>query len=320
MATRPEVTVSETVLPSGQQHEIAAGEQRVVVVEVGAGLRSYTVAGRDVLDGYGLDETATAGRGQVLMPWPNRIQDGSYEFSGRRHQLPLTEPEAGNAIHGLVRWAAWSLAERAADRIVLEHTLHPQPGYPFALALGVEYSLSDDGLRVTSTATNIGSEPCPFGSGAHPYLTLGTETVDALVLRAPGRTVLQVDSRGIPVGAEPVEGTEYDFRRARAIGATKLDHAFTDLEHDDDGLARVELSDPGRDTTLTLWADESYPYLQLFTGDSQPSVNRRSLAVEPTTCPANAFRTGEGVLVLGPGESTTGTWGIRPTGREEAGA
>jgi aldose 1-epimerase len=33
--------------------------------------------------------------------------------------------------------------------------------------------------------------------------------------------------------------------------------------------------------------------------------------VEPMTCPPNAFRTGEGVLVLEPGDSTTAEWGIQ---------
>jgi aldose 1-epimerase len=113
------------------------------------------------------------------------------------------------------------------------------------------------------------------------------------------------------VSEAPVEGTEYDFLRARAIGATKLDHAFTDLERDDDGLARVALRDPESGRTLALWLDESYRYLQLFTGDPLPSVNRRSLAVEPMTCAPNAFRSGEGVVVLEPGESTAAVWGIQ---------
>jgi aldose 1-epimerase len=299
-------------LPSGEQIELRAGNQRVVVVEVGAGLRSYTVGDRKVIDGYGEQEMAPAGRGQVLMPWPNRLQDGAYEFAGRPHQLPLDEPEAGNAIHGLVRWTGWSVVKRGGHRVVMEHTLHPQPGYPFSLALRVEYSLSDAGLRVTTDATNIGDEPCPYGSGAHPYLTVGTETVDPVVLRAPGHTVVHADERGIPIGSERVEGTVYDFRRSRPIGATKLDNAFTDLERGADGLARVELQHPDGATTLSLWLDESYPYLVLFTGDTQPSVDRRSLAVEPLTCPPNAFRTGESLLVLEPGQSTTSAWGIEP--------
>jgi aldose 1-epimerase len=296
--------------PSGEQIEIHAGEHHAVVVEVGAGLRSYEVGDRPVLDGYGPDELATAGRGQVLMPWPNRIQDGSYEFAGASYHLPLTEPGARNAIHGLVRWVAWSVAERAADRVVMEHTLHPQPGYPFRLALRIEYAVSNGGLRVTSTATNVGPDACPFGMGAHPYLTIGTETVDTVVLRAPGRTVLQTDPRGIPVESGPVDDTEYDFRRPRPIGATKLDNAYTNLEHDGDGVARVELRDPDRGTALSLWLDESYQYIELFTGDPLPSVRRRSLAVEPMTCAPNAFRTAEGLLVLEPGQSATGSWGI----------
>jgi aldose 1-epimerase len=299
-------------LASGEQIEIRAGDHRAVVVEVGGGLRSYTTGDREVLDGYGEEEMAAAGRGQVLIPWPSRLQDGAYEFGGRRHQLPLTEPEAGNAIHGLVRWAAWSARAREADRVVMEHTLHPQPGYPFSLALSIEYSLSDAGLGVRTTATNVGREACPYGSGAHPYLTVGTQTVDAMVLRAPGRTILQVDERGIPLSAERVEETEYDFLRAKPIGATKIDNTFTDLERGDDGLARVELRHPEGGTKATLWLDESYPYLTLFTGDTQPSVERRSLAVEPITCPPNAFRSGESVLVLEPGESTTSVWGIEP--------
>jgi aldose 1-epimerase len=297
-------------LPSGEQIEIRAGDQRVVVVEVGAGLRSYTVGDLDLVDGYGADELASAGRGQVLVPWPNRIEDGAYEFAGRSHQLPLTEPGARNAIHGLVRWAGWAVGKREDDRVVMEHTLHPQPGYPFSLALGIEYSLWDEGLRVTTTATNVGREACPYGSGQHPYLTVGTDTVDTVVLRAPGRTVLHAGARGLPAGTADVDGTEYDFRRPRAIGPTQLDNAFTDLERDDDGLARVSLRHPENGGVLTLWLGESYGYVQLFTGDPLPSVNRRSIAVEPMTCPPNAFRTGEGVLVLEPGESTTATWGI----------
>lgn len=297
-------------LPSGDQIEIRAGEQRVVVVTVGAGLRTYTAAGRDVLDGYDEHEMATAGRGQVLIPWPNRLEDGSYEFAGERHQLPLTEPSTGNAIHGLVRWVAWTVVERDDDRVALAHTLHPQPGYPFSLELEIEYALGEAGLRVTTTATNVGPSACPYGCGAHPYLTLGTPTVDSIVLRAPGRNVTHFDERGLPLDTGPVDGTDYDFREPRAIGTTKLDNAYTDLARDADGLARVELRRPDGAGSLSLWLDESYPYLQLFTGDPLPSVNRRSIAVEPMTCAPNAFRSGEGVRVLEPGSSMTSSWGI----------
>jgi aldose 1-epimerase len=296
--------------PSGEQFEIVFEDQRVVVVEVGGGLRTYSVAGRDVIDGYGVEEMCTAGRGQVLVPWPNRLQDGSYEFDGRRHQLPLNEVEHSNAIHGLVRWAAWHVGEREPHRVLLQHLLHPGPGYPFSLELTIEYTLSDGGLAVRTTANNAGEVPCPYGSGAHPYLTVGTPTVDDTVLLVPARTALRSDERGIPVGTFPVEGTELDFRVARSIGEAKIDNGFTDLERDEAGMARVELSDAGK-AGLTLWVDDSYPYVMVFSGDHS-DVNRRGLAVEPMTCAPNALRSGDGLIRLEPGASVTSVWGISP--------
>jgi len=290
--------------PSGEQIELTLGDQRVVVTSVGAGLRAYSAADRDVLDGYPADAMATSGRGQLLLPWPNRIQDGSYEVDGRRHQLPLNEPERENAIHGLVRWSSWTVVEHAADRVVLRHVLHPQPGYPFMLELQVEYGLTAAGLTVVVSATNLGAEVAPYGAGAHPYLAVGAGGADEASLRVPARTVLQADKRGIPVGSKLVEGTELDFREQRPIGSAQLDHCFTDLDRDDDGLARVHLDG------TTLWADEGYPYLMVFTGDGLPDVNRRSLAVEPMTCAPNAFRSGEGLTRLDPGQAHRATWGI----------
>jgi aldose 1-epimerase len=248
----------------------------------------------------------------VLAPWPNRIEDGSYEFDGKRMQLPLTEPEHGNAIHGLVRAATWSIVDSDRDRVVLGYVLEPQPGYPFALVLNIEYALTDAGLAVTTTARNVGPEPCPYGSGQHPYLSLGTPTVDTLRLRVPGRAVLFSDERGLPVRSQGVDGTEYDFRAGRRIDGRVLDNAYTELERGADGRARVLLDDPDADAGITLWVDESYPWLMVFTGDPLPDVARRSIAIEPMTCPPNAFRTGESLIRLEPGESTASTWGIEP--------
>jgi aldose 1-epimerase len=264
----------------------------------------------DVLDGYPVDGTCTSGRGQVLIPWPNRIEDGRYDFDGISHSLPLDEVPNRNAIHGLVRWAAWTAAEHEPDRVVMAHVVHPQPGYPFSLSLSIEYSLSDAGLTVHTSATNAGDRDCPYGCGAHPYLTAGTGVVNTLELRIPAATVLRSDERSLPTGSEPVAGTDYDFRARRAIGGLVLDNAFTDLDRDGDGVARVELWDPASGAARTLWMDEAYPWVMVFSGDPLPDVARRALAVEPMSCPPNAFRSGENLVRLAPGESHTATWGI----------
>lgn len=296
--------------PSGEQFELRHDDWRATVVEVGGGLRTLSFRGRELLDGYAEHEMCTSGRGQLLVPWPNRLRDGRYDGN----QLPLNEPDKQNAIHGLVRWSNWIVAEHDSRRAAMRHTLHPQTGYPFALSLELVYTLDEEGLTVETTATNIGAGPCPFGVGAHPYLTVGTETVDECVLRAPGAAWMETDERQIPRATTSVAGTEYDFRSPRPIGATELDTGYADLERDDDGLARVTLEAPEGEARVTLWMDDAYPYLMLFTGDSLPDQSRRrqGLGVEPMSCAPNALATGDGLRTLGPGESFTGRWGIQP--------
>jgi len=298
--------------PTGEQYELVYEDQRAVVVEVGGGLRRYAVGDWDVVDGYGADELLVGGRGQALIPWPNRLRDGRYEWEGTSHQLALTEPAAGNAIHGLTRWTPWRAGETGSDRVVMTHRLHPQPGWPFTLDLAVAYTLGPGGLTVRTTAVNAGAQACPFGTGAHPYLTVGTPRVDATILQAPGARRLLADERQIPVGEEAVAGTPYDFRAARPLGDLVLDDAFTGLERDPDGRARVRLRAPAGERTCALWMDEAYDWLMLFSGDTLPdrAARRRSLGVEPMTCAPNALQSGAGLLRLAPGEAFTGAWGV----------
>jgi aldose 1-epimerase len=304
-----------SVRPTGEQLTLTAAGAEVTVVEVGGGLRSYRAGGRELLDGYGERDLPDAGRGQLLAPWPNRIRDGRYRWDGEEHQLPLSEPAAVNAIHGLVRFVPWTVLARSADTVALGYLLYPQPGYPFALRLQVAYELSAAGLRVSTTATNEGDVPLPYGEGHHPYLAAGAGLlVDGCSLVAPGGTRLETDERGIPTGSVPVEGTRYDLRAGRVVGDLVIDHAFTDLERDDDGLAWVRLTAPDG-PGAAVWQDEGYPHVQLFTGDVLPEPRRRrGLAVEPMTCPPNALQTGVDVRRLEPGESTTASWGITPLG------
>ena len=245
---------SPSAPPSGEQFELRHGAQRAVVTEVGAGLRVYD----DILLGYGEHEMCSSGKGQVLMPWPNRVVGGTYEWEGTSYQLPLTEVSRSTAIHGLVRWSSWHAVEETESRVALGHTLHPQPGYPFMLALRVEYALGDDGLTVTTSAKNIGDRPCPFGAGHHPYIACD---VDAI------------------------------------YGDRRLDETERW-----DGTYEI--------AGVTVWADDAWPYVQLFSGDL-PDIQRRGFAVEPMTCPPNAFNSGEGLLRLKPGETFKGAWGIR---------
>lgn len=303
------------ISPSGRQLDLVHGDQRATVVEVGGGLRTYEVAGRPVLDGYPAEAMADGARGQVLAPWPNRIEDGRYSFDERELQLSLSEPVAHNAIHGLVRWVSWDVVEQEPHRVLLTHLLHPQPGYPYRLRLSVDYALAPDGLTVTTSAANEGEDPCPYGTGAHPYLRVADTTLDTWVLRSPARTVLQSDERGIPRSRQPVSGTPYDFHVGRPVGDLVIDHGFTDLARSAEGHATVTVTDPVSGRALELWMDASYGHLMVYTGDTlAPGRRRQGLALEPMTCPPNAFRTGEDVARLEPGTSVTTAWGMREVG------
>jgi aldose 1-epimerase len=298
--------------PTGEQFDIVHGDQRATIVELGAALRAYEVGGRPRLDGYEHDEMCTGSRGQVLLPWPNRIAGGTYRFGGTDHPLAWNEPQKHNAIHGLVRWSRWNVDRAAADRVTLSHTLLPQPGYEFTVAFTLEYALGDDGLDVRVDATNLGAEPCPFGAGFHPYLRLDTERIDELELSSPASAYYLANADQIPTARAPVDDTELDFRAPRLIGSTRMDTAFTGLERGADGRATVTLRDPRSGDAVSMWCDERFDYLMVFTGDALPDPQRRrtGLAVEPMTCAPDAFRSGDGLLVLEPGETCTGRWGI----------
>jgi aldose 1-epimerase len=298
--------------PSGEQFEISSDKQSATIVEVGAGVRQYTVAGRTVLDPYPLDAICDGAHGAVLIPWPNRLADGRYRFDGVNHQLALSEPARHNAIHGLLRWRSWRAVQRESDRVVMGIHLHPTPGYPFTLDVSVTYELGEDGLTVSTDAKNVGERPCPYGTGQHPYLSPGGGSIDDCTLQLPAATRVLTDSvHQLPSGSEAVAGTVFDFSCARRIEDLQVDSPFTDLSRDDRGRAVTRLSAPdGR--TVALWVDESYPVLEVYTGDTlSPPRRRRGLAVEPMTCWPNAFQNGNGLQRLEPGQSLSTRWGVR---------
>ncbi|HTX00316.1 MAG TPA: aldose 1-epimerase family protein [Acidimicrobiales bacterium] len=219
-------------LPSGEQFEIADGDLAATITEVGATLRAFRVEGEDLVWGFGPDEMCSGGRGQVLAPWPNRIDGGRYHFGGREVQAALDEPGRNCAIHGLVRWQPWRLVRREPDSVTLAITVFPQPGYPFCCHLEITYTVAcldvtaagpevtgagtdsaggrrrsdgapveaGGGLVVEVSARNQGSEPLPFGIGFHPYLEPGPAGVDGSRLVVPATRQVLLDDRGIPTG------------------------------------------------------------------------------------------------------------------------
>jgi aldose 1-epimerase len=276
---------------SGRQLRIVAGDYEADIASIGASLRTLRFRGRDLVVPFEADEVRPGYRGAVLAPWPNRVVDGRYSFAGEEHQLPLTEPERGHALHGLVCWLDFAVREIADDSVVLAAVIVPQAGYPFHVEVQVEYRLDAHGLHQRVTGRNVGAEAAPWGTGPHPYLSADDERVDQTELELPASEVLTVTAdRLSPIAVESVDAhPEWDFRAPRPIGDTFIDHAFTAL----------------------TW-DAACPWVQVHTADTpDAATSRRGLAVEPMTCPPDVFNSGTDLIVLEPGAEHAAGWTIR---------
>jgi aldose 1-epimerase len=297
--------------PSGEQWTIQRGSQRATFVELGGGLLSYTANGVPLIDPYPLDAPIKSA-GRILAPWPNRLGNGSYTFGGVTQQVPINEVgPRNNAIHGLSRWLPYRAIKKSRESITLTALITPQQGYPWPLELTAKWTLTARGLRADLAAINLGPTPAPFGLGIHPYFRVGDELIDNLVLHFQATDRLLVDDRLLPTGKTPVAGTPFDFSTAHPMGPIEMDTAFTGLTRGSDGLARVRLTTPaGRG--LEVWQEAAFSWVQLFTGLGPSGRPRGTLAIEPMTCPPDAFRSTENLLTLTPHARWTGTWGITP--------
>ena len=254
----------------------------------GGGLATLVLDGNDVVVPQDGEGGHPAYRGAVLAPWPNRLEDGTYTFGGRTYEVPLNEPEGGTALHGLVYDVDWEVVQAAAAATRLQVEVPRIAGYPFSVRLDLTYVLSDAGLAAALVATNTGVVEAPYGSGFHPYLVADPVAETALTLDA-ARYVETSHDRHLPTGTAAVSGTPYDFREGRPLGDTVLDTPYGDL--------RAPVVEVGR---IAVGLGAGVRWVQVYT----PS-DRRSVAVEPCSCPANAFRSGTDLVVLRPGEQHT---------------
>ena len=296
---------------SGTQYSIAHGDYTATVASIGASLRTLSHAGRDLIVPFSADELRPRYRGATLAPWPNRVIDGKYTFDGTEHQLPLTEPDRGTALHGLASWIEFVPVAQSDDSVTLAGVIEPQAGYPWRVLLSVENTLSDAGLATTVTATNLSESSAPYGTGPHPYLVAGPGRVDEWTLELPAATVLEVTAdRLVPTGTRDVASAGFDWREPRPIGDTFIDHAFCDITRDEAGIASVRLTTSDGSGVAVTWGTE-LPWVQVHTADQPVATeNRIGLAVEPMTCPPDAFNSGTDLIVLQPGASSSASWVI----------
>ena len=303
--------------PTGEQFVLTrttpTGSSTAIITEVAAGLRTFEIDGVALTEPFAADRTPPFGDGIVLVPWPNRVEDGIWLLDGKRQHLDVTEPARHNAIHGLLRTTAYRLVDQSESHVTLSATVFPQHGYPFLVDTRVRYELVEGGLTVTHSFHNASASKAPVGVGTHPFFRIGDVPTEELVLTLQATTRFETDDRLIPIAQNPVEGTEFDLRAGVAVGDLDLDDAFGGITPVDGESVSTLTAPDGR--RLELWQDESCRFVQVFTTRKFPKDGGKGLAVaiEPMTAAPNAFNTGEGLKWLEPDERWDVSWGIRFT-------
>jgi aldose 1-epimerase len=301
---------------SGRQFEIRRGAAVAKVGQVAAVLREFSVDGALYTETWDDAWVPPMGCGMMLAPWPNRIADGVWLLDGKKQQLDITDVGNGHAIHGLLRNTAYDPVDEQGSALTLAATIYPQHGYPFTVDTTVTFELTDDGLTVTHRLTNAGTDAAPFGVGAHPYVRVGAHPVDDLVITLSGREYARTDARLIPESIDPVDGTPVDLRGGVLLSELAADVALTGFDVVD-GRVEHRLDAPDG-TGLRVWADEAFGWAQVYSPPNFPGPGRpgqrKAIAIEPMTCAVNAFNTGVGLRWLDPGETWSGSWGLRPIG------
>lgn len=299
-----------TETPTGRLITLATSDVTATIAPVGAALRGLVIDGVEVVPDYPHDRPAPACSGVVLAPWPNRIRDGRWPGG----QLAITEPDRNNAIHGLLRYTEYTVAEADASSVTLAADVYPQLGYPYWLRTSVGYRIHTNGIVVTHRIDNASDAAAPFGVGAHPFLTINDPAravaASDIQVQVPASEYYEVDDRLLPTGIATVAGTAVDLRQYRPLSELTLD---TGYRADHAGMPRLEsvLKVDGIGTAR-LWQDESFGYVQVYTRHDYPGASGPlpAIAIEPQTCATDAFNSGDGLRYLAPGETFTGSWGI----------
>jgi aldose 1-epimerase len=244
-------------------------------------------------------------RGIFLIPFPNRIKDGKYSFDGTAYQLSINKPKEQNAIHGFI----WNRKFELTETVLNEHDattkFHNQysgdyTGYPFPFDTELNFRLTENELKISVAIVNTGNKNMPFGMGWHPYFTF-QKNVNNLYLQIPYSEILEADERMIPTGKRKRCN---QFNELKKIDDTLFDTCFQFSENNK--TYETKLVNSENETSVILWQDTKFQYVQIYI-----PPERNSIALEPMTCPANAFNSKENLLVLKPNEKFEGSFGVR---------
>jgi aldose 1-epimerase len=277
----------------------------------GAILNRWTVAREgeifELIDGYESPEDfrqnceAKGFRSAKLSPYVCRINNSGYHFEGVKYEIGKYKL-SGVSIHGLVYNNSFrvinTLADEKAAALVLQHNYDGSDrGYPFTYQIQISYVLQfGNHIGITTLITNTSKNHIPIADGWHPYFSLG-KPVDELYLQMQTNAMLKFNDALIPTG----ELVDYsDFNEPKLLANQFFDNCFL-LNKPLQGAA-CRLINRLANITLSVYPDNSYPYLQVYT-----PPHRQSIAIENLSAAPDAFNNHIGLIILSPGESRSFT-------------
>ena len=256
------------------------------------------------VDSFNLIEPSTRDglyAGKILAPWPNRIRDGKYSFNKNDYQLPINEVSKNNSLHGLVGNSLWEITFQNQSKVILEYLLDQPAIYPGKLQLQVTYEIIESGIEITVLSENIGDISTPYGVSIHTYLVAGESVKNnELFLQIPADQFLVVDAeRLLPIKLQPVDGSNFDFINSKKISDQFIDHAFKYSSKYPRSISLLNAEGQGAEMIF----DEQSKWIQIHTADRDLQADSRmAVAIEPMTCPPDAFNSGIDLIVLEPGK------------------
>jgi aldose 1-epimerase len=236
-----------------------------------------------------------------LSPFVCRIANGKYIMDDEEFEFTHKFLD-GCAIHGLVYNKPFNIVNEFADdnqaAVSLRyHYKKDDKGYPFEYVVEIRYTLHPGRtLQIDTTILNLEELPIPIADGWHPYFQLGG-VIDDYEMQFRSGTMLEFDDRLIPTG-KLVQNTTWT--QPNTIGAIKLDNCF--VLQVEEGIPCCVLYNPHNHLSVSLFTNEYYPYLQVYTPD-----HRKSIAIENLSAAPDCFNNGIGVMLLPPRHSHTFT-------------
>lgn len=277
---------------------ISSNEVSAVISTEGAALIGLSVSKLDLIEPNTRDGLYA---GKILAPWPNRIKDGKYSFNKKDYQLPVNEVSKNNSLHGLVANCHWEVILQDQSKVILQHLLNQPDIYPGKLQLQVSYEIIEQGVEISVLSENVGDISAPYGVSIHTYLVAGALVKNnELLLQLPTDQFLEVDAeRLLPIKLQPVTGTNFDFISLKKISDLFIDHAFKYSSDYPRSISLLNAEGQGAEVIF----DEQSNWIQIHTADRDLQADSRmAVAIEPMTCPPDAFNSGIDLVVLEPGK------------------